>query len=578
MQISSDIKQAIQTALSQVDANIATKTDVASIHLEHPKSDVFGDYSTNIAMQLAPILKKSPMDIAAELITHLEKSLPPFIKKIETAPPGFINFSLTDEWLQQQITQIITKEAKTEQPLYSNIGQNEPVIIEYSSPNIAKPMSIGHFRTTVLGDSLKRIYKSLGYNTISFNHIGDWGVQFGILLYAYKRFGDKTKVEHDPIGELNKLYVEFHRLMADQPALKRKGRIEFRKLEEGDKENRELWQWFKDVSMKEFHAMYQTLGIEPFDYELGESFYIDKMQAEVDELIKKKIATKGSAGEIYVDLEQEKLGRFIVKKSDGSSIYGTRDLATYRYRKAQFDFTKMVYVVGNEQSHYFRQLFRVLELLGFDTPNQAVHVNYGLVKLASGEKMSTRKGNTITSKDLVDRAIKKALAHINEKNPNLPNKEEVAAQVGIGALKYINLFQNRITEIKFDWDQALSYEGNTGPYIQYTYARLKSILRKEQPSSTADISLLTDEREHGILRILYRLGEAAEVAAKEFAPNFIAEYLHTLASAANDYYAHTPILKAEQNIKKARLLLIQAIAIQLEDGLSLLGIEAPEEM
>lgn len=577
-----EIQNIISQALSALVAQNAELSDASvssnDIFVEHSQKKEFGDYSTNIAMKLAQKLKKNPKEIAEQILSILQKDTYSQFEKITVSDPGFVNFFLSEQWLCEQVNNIIAHYALSKKPLFSNLGQNKTVVIDFSSPNIAKPMSVGHLRATIIGDSLRRIYRSLGYNVIADNHLGDWGTQFGILIYAYKNYGDEKKVKKDPIKELNKLYVEFHRMMGERPALKRKGKEEFRKLEQGDPENRKIWEWFKEISMGEFRESYKLLGIEPFDYELGESFYEEAMQIDIEELKSKNITTQRKDGSLDVDLEKYGLGRFIVVKSDGATTYGTRDLATFRYRQEHFHFDKNLYVVGVDQHHHFRQLFKVLELMGNRDVDRAVHVSFGMIRSESGEKMSTRKGNVVTANDMISRSISEALQIIKEKNPKLENKQHVAQQVGIGALKYVHLFQNRSTNTSFHWDKMICFDGNTGPYLQYTNARIQSILRKKQAPRQADTSLLTNKQEVLLLRHLYQLPESVERAAVEFAPNVVADYLHTLASLFNEYYNNIPVLKAPTDTRNARLRLIQAIGFCFQQGLYILGIEAPEKM
>ncbi len=570
------LQQLIFDALAAAHLSSSAIAQPSDIHVEHPQIAEHGDYSTNVAMQLARELKKNPLEIAQALAAAIAPHAD--IARVEAARPGFVNFTLAPAWFATQVTRLLVDPKST----VHNVGGGKIVLLEFSSPNIAKPMHVGHLRNTVIGDALRRIYTSLGYHVISINHLGDWGTQFGILLYAYKRFGDKEKIARDPINELYRLYVDFNKLMAENPSLKSHGKEEFVKLEQGDKENRELWEHFREISLGEFQKAYDQLGIPAFDHSIGESFYMDKMQREISQLLEQKIATQGEDGSVYVDLEPYGLGRFIAVKSDGATTYGTRDIATFRYRAEQFDFVKSLYVVGLEQFHHLQQVFKVAELMGLPKVALAHHVTYGLVKDASGLKMSTRKGTLITAQDMIDRAVEKARELIREKNPDLANADEVAREVGIGALKYANLSQSRNTPILFNWEKVLAFDGNTGPYLQYTHARIQGVLRKVDAlpdAATADLSVLSAASEIALLKHLYKISETVEAAALDYAPNHIAEYLFKLASLFNEFYAAEPVLKAEQPaVRDARVVLLQAVATALAQGLSLLGIHAPERM
>lgn len=545
----------------------------------------FGDYSTNVAMLLAKQLKKNPAGLAAELAEKI-KALDSQGAFFEVAAAGgFVNAKISPQRLLTNLSDILEHG-----DLYgcSMAGQGRTVVVEYFQNNVAKPPHVGHLRSAVIGDCLLRVLKSQGYKAISDTHIGDWGVQFGILLYAYKEFikagGEKKQIEQDPINELNKLYVDMSAKIEADEALRDLGKAEFVKLEQGDTENRQLWQWFVDESLQDFENYRKLLGVLPFDHNLGESFYESHMPAVIKEFEDKGLISTGEAGEKYVDLEQYGLGRCIIVKSDGGTTYHTRDFACYIYRRKKFDFYKNIYVVDNRQSHHFRQLFKVLELAGYPAGDDSQHVDFGFMSLPEGA-ISTRKGTTVSLKNLLDEAKSRAVKIIEEKNPQLQNKDAVATQVAIAAIKYFDLSHNRKTEIVFTWDKALSFEGNTGPYLQYTHARIFGILRKVASSEyRVASSLLTNNAElvtseFSILRKLVQYPDAVSQVAEDYFPNSLCNYLFELSQAFNSFYQEVPVLQEQdEKIKAFRLQLITATAQVLNNGLYLLGIEAPEEM
>ncbi len=597
------ISQLIEQAVRDISPDEAEAVlGSAVFDVSFPKPG-FGDYATNAAMVLfkkfnvAPAA--SPNDFAKDLATKLMSlDHKDSFSKIESAG-GFINFTLSTQYLVHNLTEVLEHAEKYGQ---STVGAGRDVIVEYFQNNIAKPPHVGHLRSAVIGDSLVRILKFAGYNTITDTHIGDWGVQFGILLYAYKEFlkndGDKTIIEKDPVVELNKLYVDMSGKIETQPELRDLGKAEFQKLESGDSENRELWDWFVKVSLEDFEKYRQLLGMQEFDNNLGESFYEDKMATILKELEDKGLVTVGETREKYVDLEDQGLGRCILVKSDGATTYHLRDFATYIYRKQTFNFYRNLYIVDNRQSHHFRQLFRVLEMAGYSAETDSAHLDLGFMSLPEGA-ISTRKGNTISLENLISEANKRAAAIIEEKNPGLSNKEAVTEQVALAAIKYFDLSHNRQTEIVFTWENALSFEGNTGPYLQYTHARIFGIWRKmtaefsEQGSeadnmSSNDIKILFEEvlanneitgHELVILRKLQKFQETIISSSEQYLPNIICAYLFELSQSFNYFYQEIPILKEKNGrIRNFRHQLIKATAQVLKNGLNLLGIEAPEEM
>lgn len=545
----------------------------------------FGDFSTNASLVLAKKLKENPENVAEKLVAALKKYDAKGVFEEITATGGFVNFKLSASFLVQNLEKILEQGE-----LYgaSLSGGGKVVVVEYFQNNVAKPPHVGHLRSAVIGDCILRILKSQGYKTVSDTHIGDWGVQFGILLFAYKAFikagGKKEQLEADPINELNKLYVGMSARIESEPVLRDQGKEEFVKLEKGDSENRELWQWFVKVSLEDFERYQKLLQILPFDHNLGESFYEDKMPAVLEELKSKGVVKTGETGEQYIDLEEFGLGRCILVKSDGGTTYHMRDFATYIYRRKEFKFYKNIYIVDNRQSHHFRQLFKALELAGYPTATDSAHVDLGFMSLPEGA-ISTRKGTTISLQNLIDEAQKRALAVIEEKNSDLQNKQAVAKEVALAAIKYFDLSHNRKTEIVFTWDKALSFEGNTGPYLQYTHARIHGILRKAQlvdppwhPSMTGN-SVNISSVERAVLSKLVLFPEVLTQIAEEFLPNLLCNYLFELSQSFNQFYETSPVMQEKDESKKhLRLAICSATAQVISNGLYLLGINAPEEM
>ncbi|MGE5630269.1 MAG: arginine--tRNA ligase [Caulobacteraceae bacterium] len=538
--------------------------------IEIPPQPNMGDYAFP-CFQLAKVMRKSPNMIAAELSGKVQPDN--VVAKAEAAG-GYLNFFINKgEYIKQIINEVLTQGQKYAS---SNEGEGKNVLVEFSSPNIAKPFHIGHLYTTVIGSAIEKIYRHLGYNTFKLNHIGDWGTQFGKLITAYKRWGDPEVIEKDPINELLKIYVKFHEEAEKDPALEDEGRAYFKKLEDNDPEAVELWQKFRDLSLREFKELYDKLGIT-FDSFAGESFYSDKMD-EIVQILRDKNLLEDSEGAQIVNLEQFGLPPILILKSDGATIYATRDLAAALYRKRTYNFYKNVYVVGGTQSLHFKQIFNTLGLMGFDWYKDCVHVSTSLVKFAD-KKLSTRKGDVIFAKDVMNEAIHKTMEVIENKNPNLENKEEVAKKVGIGALLYTFLKNNRDKDVVFKWEDALNFDGDSGPYVQYTYVRGKSILRKAgNIPETADYSYLTTEDEFQLVKLLGAFKDTIKEAAERYEPFVVTRYVTELAKAYNKFYNTHPILNADENVKNARLHLTMAIGTVIKTGLELVGIDTPDNM
>ncbi|HFI0409539.1 TPA: arginine--tRNA ligase [Streptococcus suis] len=559
-------KQMVADTLSAV----LPQLDIETIYslLEKPKSSEMGDIAFP-AFSLAKVERKAPQAIATDIVEKLDTT--GFEKVVATGP--YVNFFLDKDAISHQIlTDVI---AEKDQYGQLNIGQGRNVTIDMSSPNIAKPFSVGHLRSTVIGDALANIHGKLGFNPIRINHLGDWGKQFGMLIVAYKLWGDKTAVEADPISELLKLYVRINAEAEEKPELDEEARQWFKKLEDGDQEALELWQWFRDESLVEFNRIYEKLDVH-FDSFNGEAFYNDKMDEGI-QILEEKGLLQESKGALIVDLERYNLPPALIRKTDGATLYITRDMATAMYRKRTYDFVKSIYVVGQEQINHFKQLKAVLKEMGFDWSDDMTHITFGLVT-KDKKKLSTRKGNIILLEPTLDEAILRALSQIEAKNPNLENKEEVAHAVGVGAVKFFDLKTDRDNGYDFDLEAMVSFEGETGPYVQYAYARIQSILRKANfVPSTENSYKLADAESWEIIKHIQNFSTVVERAGDKFDPSLIAKYAINLAQAFNKYYAHTRILD-ESPERDSRLALAYATGVVLKEALRLLGVKAPEKM
>jgi arginyl-tRNA synthetase len=537
--------------------------------IEKPKNQQHGDLAFP-CYTLAKVKRKSPTIIAQELSAKIQS---PTIEKVEVVG-AYINIFLNKKIVSEETVADIIKQQEKYGAL--NIGNNRPVTIDLSSPNIAKPFSMGHLRSTVIGNSLAFIVEKCGYKPIRINHIGDWGTQFGKLITAYKLWGEAEKVKQNPIKELLTLYVKFHDEAESDSSLVEQGRNWFKKLEDGDEEAASLWQWFRDESLKEFSRIYELMNVQ-FDSFAGEAFYNDKMDTVVKLLEEKQLLVESDQAQV-VELLDEELPPCLIKKSDGATLYATRDLAAALYRKENYDFDLSLYVVGNEQSLHFKQLMAVLEKMGYSWASNMVHIPFGMM-LKDGKKMSTRKGKVVLLEEVLNESIVMARHNIEEKNPNLTNKDVVAKQVGVGAVMFHDLKNFRMNDIEFSLEEMLRFEGETGPYVQYTYARACSILRKAN-WKVEDTVLTTSpswEKEWKVVSLLTEFTNAIKRANEQYDPSQIAKYIVDLAQAFNKYYGDVKILEdnAEQ---QARLALAYSVTIVLKEGLRLLGIEAPEEM
>lgn len=560
-------KQLVAQALSTVLGEALSLTAISDL-LETPKKSEMGDVAFP-AFSLAKTMRKAPQMIAADIAEAITTK--GFEKVVATGP--YVNFFLD----KSVTTQAVLSEILAEGPAYATLPQTgDKVAIDMSSPNIAKPFSIGHLRSTVIGDALAKIYQKLGYQPVRINHLGDWGKQFGMLIVAYKRHGNEAAIRQNPIAELLKLYVNINAEAEDDPTIDDQAREWFLKLENGDPEALALWQWFRDESLVEFDRIYTELDVT-FDSMNGEAFYNDKMAEIIDILSEKGLLTE-SEGATVVALEGFE-NPALIKKSDGATLYITRDLAAALYRKRTYNFAKSLYVVGQEQSSHFKQLKAVLKKMGYAWSDDIYHVPFGLVT-KDGKKLSTRKGNVILLEPTLHEAVKRAQAQIDAKNPDLPNKAAVAHAVGVGAIKFYDLKNERLNGYDFNLEEMVSFEGETGPYVQYAHARIQSILRKAgfQPeqASTSTLSL-SDDESWEIIKLLQAFSDVIARAARTFEPSAIAKYAINLAQAFNKYYAHTRILD-ESAEKPARLALAYATGVVLKESLRLLGVDAPSEM
>ena len=550
-----------------------TKEDIKEF-IEIPKDTKMGDYALP-CFKLAKEMKKSPVIIANEIKEKIDMPNE-YISKIE-AVNGFLNIFINNEMLIENV--LDEMESKKEKYGSSNLGNGKNIIVEYSSPNIAKPFHVGHLRTTVIGRALYNIYKFLGYNTIGINHLGDWGTQFGKLIEGYKRFGNEYNLEENPIDKLTEIYVRINELCKEDESVLDDCRNNFKKLEDGDEYCTKIWQKFKDLSLREFQRIYDILNVH-FDSNNGESFYSDKMQEVVDILRKNNKLVESQGAEI-VDLEYKNMPPLMVTKSNGSTTYATRDLAAILYRARTYDFDKCIYVVAYEQNLHFKQVFEVAKFLDLDEKytNGLIHVPYGMVRLKTG-KMSTREGTLIKLEDILKEAVTRAKAIIEEKNPNIEGKEDIAKKVGIGAVIFNDLSNNIIKDEVFDWDIMLNFQGETGPYIQYMYVRTKSILEKENYVMNKELVDMSELEEHGIelIKQIYSFNDIVKQAVDKNEPSIISRYLIDVAKLYSSFYNDNKIIVEDEKIKNTRLCLTYMVGNVLKIGTGLLGMEMPDRM
>ncbi len=535
-------------------------------NLVYDRTLAHGDLVTSAPLSIAALVKKKPMEIAEKIISGLE--LPSSISSATIARPGFINFTLSNEYLNG------IAEGGIALPLKEKNRKDTRVIVEYSSPNIAKPFSVGHLRSTIIGDAVANMYEALGYDVVRINHLGDWGTQFGKLIYAYKTWGDDKKPEANPIEEMLALYIKFHSEAEINESLVNHARRWFKKLEEGDAEARAVWKIFVRWSMAEFRRIYRILGVK-FDKEQGESFY-EKELGNIIAIIKKQGFAKESDGALVVKFPREELPTALLEKNDGTSLYMTRDLAALHYRLKKMKADIIIYHTGDEQSLHFRQLFKIAEMVGWSRGKTLVHAEHGLVRLPDG-KMSTRRGRIVKLEELLTEATRRAYVVANKKNPQLSQKQKltIAQSVGIAAVKYNDLANHRRTAVTFQWDKMLSLEGNSAPYLLYAYARLHSIIAKARVSPKLGGM---NEDEQTLIRRVAQFTDVINEAAHAQAPNILAHYLYELANEYSSYYEKYPVLKADPAVRQHRLAIIRAGADTLKAGLALLGITALDKI
>lgn len=541
--------------------------------MEIPPEEKMGDLALP-CFAMAKKMHKNPMQIAKELVEKLNDQTEELgIEKVESVG-AYCNIHLKRDLFVKKCFESLQKEKYG----VSQIGAGKTVCMDYSSPNIAKNFHVGHLRTTVIGNSLYKIYQKLGYNVVRINHLGDWGTQFGKLIVAYKLWSSEEQVKEKGIEELLRIYVKFNDESENNESLIVEAREWFVKMEQNDPEALKIWNWFKEISMVEFERIYDLLGIS-FDSYLGESFYRDKVPALVEKLKDMGLLVESQGAQV-IDLEKYNMPPCLITKSDGGSIYHSRDIAAILYRKEQYNFEKCLYVTGLEQSLHFKQIFTAIEVMGYDWSEGLIHVPYGLVSLA-GEKLSTRGGNIIYAEDILKEAIERAYNAIIDKNPSLADKEITAKKVGVGAIIFHDLFNQRIKNVDFSWKEVLNFDGTTGPYVQYTYARAKSVLRKTCKMveiGEVDYMALTDDVSYNLIKVLVSYEDAVINAAEKNEPSIVARYVITLATAFNKFYHDCTILQAEEKEKKARLFLTDLVQKVLCEACGLLGMECPEEM
>lgn len=550
------------------------KEEIMSM-IETPADSKMGDYAFP-CFKLAKILRKAPPMIAKSIAEAIgEDSIFESVESVNAYVNMFIS---KKEFAEEVVKEVITKGDDYGR---SDIGAGKKVIVEYSSPNIAKPFHIGHIRSTVIGNSIYKIYDFLGYDTMRINHLGDYGTQFGKMICAYRRWGNKEDVIKEPIKSLLSYYTKFHEEAEKDPSLEDEARAIFTKLEKGEPEELELWQWFRDESLKEFNRVYDMLGIT-FDSYNGESFYSDKMPRFVNELKDKGLLIEDEGAQI-VKLDEYGLSPALITKSDGSTLYITRDIAAAVYRKETYDFYKNIYVVASQQNLHFQQWIKVIELLGYEWANDCVHVPFGLVSMEEGT-MSTRQGRVIFLEDVLNRAVEQTKKIIIEKNVNTENIDETAREVGIGAVVFNELSNYRIKDYVFSWDKVLNFEGETGPYVQYTHARACSILRNagEEVEAKAregfDAQYITSESAHRLMTLIYEMPDVIAEAGEKYEPSVVTRHIVDIAQAFNKFYHDEHILVDDENEKIAKVALVTAAKTAIKNGLGLLGMKAPEKM
>ncbi|MEL3972906.1 arginine--tRNA ligase [Rossellomorea oryzaecorticis] len=561
-----DLKLVLAKEIKSQALSAWSEEDIYTL-IETPKHAHLGDLAFP-CFKLANEWRKAPVVIAEELARELSS---PLFSNVEAAGP-YVNVHFDSAFAGKEIVSSILEQGVR----YGShsFGKGRTIVLDMSSPNIAKPFSMGHLRSTVIGNAIANLAEKCGYETVKINYIGDWGTQFGKLIVAFKKWGDEEKVKENPIADLFTLYKKFHEEAVQDPSLEDDGRKAFKLLEEGDEEITKLWKWFKNESLEAFKIIYSLLGVE-FDSYNGEAFFNDKME-EVVELLNEHQLLETSEGAKVVRLEDETLPPCLIKKTDGATLYATRDLAAALYRQREYSFDEALYVVGQEQTVHFKQVKGVLAQLGYEWANAMKHIPFGLY-LKDGKKMSTRKGRVILLEEVLGEAITMARENIKKKNPNLKEAADVAKEVGVGAVIFHDLKNDRLNDIEFSLEHMLTFEGETGPYLQYTHARAQSILRKAGVSTTFTFDGLDDSSSWEVIKQLRLFPETVERAWKNYAPSILAKYLLELAKSFNSYYGNSKIINNDPK-QESRLTLVFAVASVLSQGLNLLGIGSPQEM
>ena len=565
--VSRELTDIFQDLVTKLYPNVELKP----VEITIATNEKFGDYQCNFAMINSKIIGDNPRNIAENIKNNFPYGT--VVEKLEVAGPGFINIFLSNKFLSETINKIGEKYD------FSFLNTKGDVVIDFSSPNIAKRMHIGHLRSTIIGESISRIYKYLGYNVVADNHIGDWGTQFGKLIVGYRKWLNQEAYKTNPIEELERVYVKFSDEADENPALEDEARAELKKLQDGEEENTKLWKEFIEASLQEYNKLYKRLDIH-FDTYYGESFYNDMMGDVLKELVDKNIAKDDQGAKVVFFNEEDNLYPCIVQKKDGAYLYSTSDIATIKFRKNTYDVNKLVYLTDSRQQDHFKQVFKITDMLDWNIEKH--HIWFGIIRFADAI-LSTRKGNIIKLEELLDEAHTRAYNIVNEKNSSLSEEEKqnIAEIVGTSSVKYADLSQNKQSDIMFEWDKILSFEGNTAPYLLYTYARIQSILRKveEQGFDLKNIELnLTNNFERNLANHLLNLPISVLKSAETFKPNLIADYLYELSKKLNTFYNNCPILNQEENILKTRALLIKKTGEVLKEGLALLGISVLNKM
>ena len=567
MSIASEIVSALEVAFGETSLSAAAIAQA----IEIPPDTALGDYAFP-CFRLARTLRKGPPMIADALRAVIDA---PFLKEVQSVK-GYLNFYIDRATYAREVLSKVREMG--ERYGSGNEGAGRTVCLDYSSINIAKRFHIGHLSTTMIGNSLKRIYDFNGYTTVGINHLGDWGTQFGKMICAYKKWGNREEVEKGGVQAMVDLYVRFHHEAEQHPELEDEGRAWFKKIEDGDKEAMEIFTWFKEVTLKDTQRVYDLLGVS-FDSYAGESFYNDKMAPVVEELREKGLLIESQGAQV-VDLEAYGMPPALILRSDGATLYITRDLAAAFYRHNTYHFDKCLYVVAYQQNLHFKQLFKIIELMGHDWYKGMEHVSFGMVSY-EGRALSTREGYVVYLEDLLNKAVEKAREIIEEKSPNLPNKDEVARQVGVGAVVYFDLHNDRNKDIDFRWERALNFDGETGPYVQYTHARCCSVLRKAEAFAAAepDYSVITDDEAQDVLMLISHFPQVVRKAMEQSEPSMITRHTTQLAQAYNKYYFEHRIMdESDPAGTAARVNLTRAVRDVIKTGLYLIGVEAPERM